>query len=51
MHFLFTIRWLARKVWYVLKTSHGSSHRGIGDDLVSKMAKQCKLPTREFREL
>ena len=33
------------------KTSHGSSHRDIGDDLVSKMAKQCKLPTREFREL
>ena len=33
------------------KTSHGSGHKDIGDDLVSRMAKQCKLTAREFREL
>jgi hypothetical protein len=33
------------------KTSHGSSHKDISDVLVSQMAKQCKLTTKEFRSL
>lgn len=33
------------------KTSHGSGHKDISDNLVSQMAKQCKLTTKEFRDL
>ena len=33
------------------KTSHGSSHKDISDVLVSQMAKQCKLTTKEFKSL
>jgi hypothetical protein len=33
------------------KTSHGSGHKDIADNLVSQMAKQCKLTTKEFRDL
>lgn len=33
------------------KTSHGSGYKDISDDLVSKMAKQCKLTTKDFRNL
>jgi hypothetical protein len=32
------------------KTSHGSGYKTLGDELVSKMAKQCKLPTKQFKE-
>lgn len=31
--------------------SHGSKYRTLGDDLVSKMAKQCKITPKQFREL
>lgn len=31
--------------------SHGSKYRTLGDDLVSKMAKQCKLTSKDFRSL
>lgn len=33
------------------KTSHGSGYKQLGDNLVSSMAKQLKLQTREFAEL
>lgn len=33
------------------KTSHGTSHIDISDKLVSTMARQCKLTTRNFRDL
>jgi len=33
------------------KTSHGSSHRDISDDNLRKMARQCKLPNKEFARL
>lgn len=33
------------------KTSHGSNSREISDELVSKMAQQCKLPNKDFKEL
>jgi len=31
--------------------SHGSKHKILGDDLVSKMANQCKLTAKNFRGL
>ncbi|WP_321366017.1 hypothetical protein [uncultured Celeribacter sp.] len=31
--------------------SHGSKYKTLGDDLVSKMAKQCKLTAKNFRGL
>lgn len=31
--------------------SHGSKYKTLGNDLVSKMAKQCKLTTKNFRSL
>ena len=33
------------------KVSHGSKYKTLGDDLVSKMAKQCKLTAKDFRSL
>lgn len=33
------------------KMSHGSNHREISDEFVSRMAKQCKLTTKEFTQL
>ena len=36
-------------VW--TKTSHGTSSKELGDMLVSKMAKQCRLATKEFKDL
>ena len=33
------------------KTSHGTSSKQLNDDLVSKMAKQCRLSSKDFREL
>jgi hypothetical protein len=33
------------------KTSHGSGYKDIADHLVSQMAKQCKLTTKEFKDL
>lgn len=31
--------------------SHGSKYKTLGDDLVSKMARQCKLTAQNFRDL
>jgi hypothetical protein len=36
-------------VW--TKTSHGSSHKTLGDDLLSKMGKQCGLTKGQFTQL
>jgi hypothetical protein len=33
------------------RTSHGSSHKTLGDALLSQMAKQVKLPNKKFLEL
>ena len=33
------------------KTSHGTGHRGICDNLLSSMAKQCKLNNNQFHDL
>jgi hypothetical protein len=33
------------------KTSHGTKYKKLGDDLVSQMSKQCKLSTKQFKEL
>ena len=33
------------------KTSHGTSYRDIADGLVAQMAKQCRLTSRDFRDL
>lgn len=36
-------------VW--TKTSHGTGHKTLSDNLVSKMAKQCWLTTGQFEQL
>jgi len=33
------------------RTSHGTGHKDISDNLVSSMAKQCKLTNKQFRDL
>lgn len=33
------------------KTSHGTSHKDIGDPIVVQMAKQLKLTNKQFKEL
>ncbi len=40
-----------RKTTVRTKTSHGTSHNDISHKLVSTMARQCKLTTRNFRDL
>jgi hypothetical protein len=36
-------------VW--TKTSRGTGYKTLGDDLVSKMAKQCGLTSKQFKDL
>ena len=33
------------------KVSHGTKYKDLGDDLISRMARQCWLNTQEFLEL
>ena len=33
------------------KTSHGTSSKQLDDSLVSKMAKQCRLTNKDFKDL
>lgn len=33
------------------KVSHGTSHTDISDNLVGMMARQCKLVTKDFKDL
>ena len=33
------------------KTSHGTSSKQLNDDLVSKMARQCRLSPKDFKDL
>ncbi len=33
------------------KTSHGSSHRDIGSEIASRMARQCRLSSGDFERL
>lgn len=40
-----------KKTQIYTKTSHGSKYKNLSDDLVSAMAKQCKLTTKQFKEL
>jgi hypothetical protein len=40
---------LKTSVW--TKTSRGSSHKTLGDDLLSKMGKQCGLTKGQFTQL
>lgn len=48
-HNFFTYRTLeGQKTSVWTKTSHGSSHKTLGDQLVSAMAKQCGLNNGQF---
>lgn len=33
------------------KTSHGTGYRDLSDSLVAQMAKQCRITSRDFRDL
>jgi predicted RNA binding protein YcfA (HicA-like mRNA interferase family) len=51
-HRFFTYHTVAgRKTSVWTKTSLGTAHKTLGDDLVSKMSKQCGLTTKQFKEL
>jgi predicted transcriptional regulator len=51
-HRFFTYHTIAgRKTSVWTKTSLGTSHKTLGDDLISKMAKQCSLTNKQFKEL
>jgi predicted transcriptional regulator len=45
----YTVAGRKTSVW--TKTSFGTAYKTLGDDLVSKMAKQCGLTTKQFKEL
>ena len=51
-HRFFTYHTIAghkTSVW--TKTSTGTSYKTLSDDLISKMAKQCGLTSKQFKEL
>lgn len=45
----FTMNQRKTSVW--TKTSHGSSHKELTDNILSQMAKECRLSNREFSQL
>jgi predicted RNA binding protein YcfA (HicA-like mRNA interferase family) len=40
-----------KKTSVYTKTSHGTGHKTISDNLVSQMARQCGLTTAQFKDL
>jgi hypothetical protein len=51
-HRFFTYHTIAGQktsVW--TKTSTGTGYKTLGDDLIGKMAKQCGLTSRQFKDL
>jgi predicted transcriptional regulator len=51
-HRFFTYHTVAgRKTSVWTKTSLGSAHKTLSDDLIGKMAKQCGLTSKQFRDL
>lgn len=51
-HHFFVYRTFSGKLTDVhTMISHGSSYKSLGDELLSKMAKQCRLAKKDFLDL
>lgn len=50
-HIFYHFHYDGKKTHIRTQVSHGSKYKILGDDLVSKMAGQCKLTTKNFRGL
>ncbi len=50
-HIFYHFRHDGKKTHIRTHVSHGSKYKTLGDDLVSTMAKQCKLTTKNFKGL
>lgn len=50
-HIFYLFFYEGKKTHIHTHVSHGTKYKTLGDDLVSKMAKQCKLTTKGFRRL
>ena len=50
-HVFYHLYYEGKKTHIRTHVSHGSKSRTLGDDLVSKMAVQCKLTVKNFRGL
>ena len=50
-HIFYHFYYEGRKTHIRTHVSHGSNYKTLGSDLVSKMAKQCKVITKDFRSL
>ena len=50
-HVFFLFYHEGKKTHIRTHVSHGSKYKVLGSDLVSKMAKQCKLTASDFRAL
>jgi len=50
-HVFYHLYYEGKKTHIRTYVSHGSKYRTLGDDLVSKMAVQCKLTVKNFRGL
>jgi hypothetical protein len=44
----FTLAGIKTSVW--TKTSHGSKHKDLSDEIISNMAHQCRLSNRDFAD-
>ncbi len=47
-HIFYHLHHEGKKTHIRTQVSHGSKYKVLGDDLVSKMARQCKLTTKNF---
>lgn len=50
-HVFYLFHYNGRKTHIRTHVSHGSKYKTLNDDLVSMMAKQCKLTTKNFKGL
>lgn len=50
-HIFYHFHYEGKKTHIRTHVSHGSKYKTLGNDLVSSMAKQCKLTTKLFRGL
>lgn len=50
-HIFYHFYYNGKKTHIRTHVSHGSKYKTLGDDLVSKMAKQCKVTAKDFRSL
>lgn len=50
-HIFYHFHFEGKKTHIRTQVSHGTKYKTLGEDLVSSMAKQCKVTTKNFRGL